>query len=426
MRRAFLVLTVLLGVALLHWACGKKESPTTPGSPSGGTPSTTYNGNWVGTTSQGYPCGAVVRSNYFKTLYYVVDSSCGNGNVGTFTVNVPVSGDTFSSGPITTTVSTATVVYQFGGTFTSATQVSGAVTVMQDGCGGSITFTFMSTLNTCPVYNASATIGSGYFQGPTGIRYAAGGYLWVVDGENNNLQKWATAGGSPVTTVSSFNAGAAFNIPWGTGVDPSTGNVYVGDQYNCQVEVFSSAASYLSAFGSAQFTGGTNCDAEGAAVNSAGTTVYTLDFENSAVYAYLIGGTAANPTFTYQFTFGNSGTGTLAQPYNLCLDGPGNVYVTDTNHDRIVVFDPTGNYLKALTGDDLMNPTDVAVDASGNVFVTDDLFAWIVVFNASGAETGAIGWNAGLTEPDAIALDSSGNIYVGDYSNHQIVVFRKQ
>jgi DNA-binding beta-propeller fold protein YncE len=57
-------------------------------------------------------------------------------------------------------------------------------------------------------------------------------------------------------------------------------------------------------------------------------------------------------------------------------DGAGNVYVADTNNDRIQKFDSNGSYLSQWgtngSGDGQFEfPKDVGTDAAGNVYAAD-------------------------------------------------------
>ena len=63
-------------------------------------------------------------------------------------------------------------------------------------------------------------------------------------------------------------------------------------------------------------------------------------------------------------------------PFDVAVDGGGNVFVADTNNNRIQKFTNTGTFLTKWgsmgSGDgQFSSPERVAVDGSGSVFVAD-------------------------------------------------------
>ena len=160
-------------------------------------------------------------------------------------------------------------------------------------------------------------------------------------------------------------------------------------------------------------------------------------------------------------------------PRDVELDSAGNFYVTDTNNERIIVFDDDGTYLReiAVDGNPLgitLNSTDhifvsdrddrvliydnsgtfikefgdrfgdngirfdfrsngLATDANDNLYVTVDGRNNIQIFDSNGAKLRQFGSfgsnNTEFSSPTDIALDSDGKIYVVDTNNHRIQVF---
>ena len=292
------------------------------------------------------------------------------------------------------------------------------------------TITLTPTVTATPTNSLSAfvTLGSAtYFNNLGGLRYSNGS-LWVVDSNNENLQQWATNGGSPVTTVTTFNGAETFSSPWSDGIDPSTGNVYLADgDYgalaNMQSETFDPFGNYLNTFGNSQMGAGVTADPDGVAVNSSGTTVYVVGETTNLVYVYSISGSSPY-TYTHQFNFGQSGSGaaTLNNPYSLFVDSSNNVWVSDYNDAMAKEYSPSGNFIQGFTSSDLADVSDVAVDGSGNVYVTDDSNSFVLKFNSSGTPVAQFGAGI-LSSPEGITVDGLGNIYVSDTSNKRIVGF---
>ncbi len=270
--------------------------------------------------------------------------------------------------------------------------------------------------------SAFATIGSGTYFSSTGLAVLSyvNGKLWVVDDiQESNLSEWATNGSAPITNINNFNGGVSFYYAWGVGIDPATGNVYVGGQNDGNVEVFNSTGTYLTSVNSDAITGTAPA---GVAINSAGTTLYVLNYTANTVNAFPI--TAGSPpTFGTPVTFSGSGSATLSAPYNIRLDHSGNVWVTDYGHARLAEFSASGTYLKQIVPNIVgFKPTDLAFGPTGDIYVTDEGNDQIVEMNPSGSALTEVG-NAFLDAPEGIATDGNGTFYVTDTNNSQIVAF---
>jgi DNA-binding beta-propeller fold protein YncE len=165
----------------------------------------------------------------------------------------------------------------------------------------------------------------------------------------------------------------------------------------------------------------------GVAVNSAGTTAYVLDVNNTTgdgiVYALA---PAATPTPITAWT-SYSGT-TLSAPGGIALDGSGNVYIADTGNNLLEEFGPTGTTKASWNG--ATEPLAVAVNSAGTTVYTADIYHNLWVLSSTGsALTTVTSWKLPSTDPDytyyGLALDSSSppNVYVADYYNSQVEVY---
>jgi len=126
----------------------------------------------------------------------------------------------------------------------------------------------------------------------------------------------------------------------------------------------------------------------------------------------------------FDYLKGNRGPGLLRKPINAALDDEGYLYVADTGRDEIVVYDPAGNYVKAL-GKEFRQPGKsniVAVAAYGKyLYALDNRAHEIKVLDRkTGEQVQTIGSpgeaaqddNKGLALPINITIDSEGFIYV--------------
>jgi sugar lactone lactonase YvrE len=148
---------------------------------------------------------------------------------------------------------------------------------------------------------------------------------------------------------------------------------------------------------------------------------------------------------------GDNGPATQAQIYpflsNVAVDAAGNVYIADTQNSVIrkviaatgVITTVAGNGSAGYSGDNgpatqaqLQRPRGVSVDAAGNLYIADTNNQRIRMVSAStGAITTVVGNATGLGysgdggpatqahigSPRAIAIDSAGNLYVPDVAN---------
>lgn len=152
-------------------------------------------------------------------------------------------------------------------------------------------------------------------------------------------------------------------------------------------------------------------------------------------------------TFAGSTTAGSTdATGTSASfssPQGVVVDASGNVYVADTNNNKIRKISSSG-VVTTFAGSGLTGSTDgigtaasfnrpmgLAIDASGNLFVADGTNCKIRKITSSGVVTtlagsGSVGSADGTGTaasfylPTGVAVDASGNVYVADMYNHKI------
>jgi uncharacterized repeat protein (TIGR02543 family) len=116
---------------------------------------------------------------------------------------------------------------------------------------------------------------------------------------------------------------------------------------------------------------------------------------------------AANCKFGTQSGLG----GSMQNPDALAVDGAGNVYVLETNNERIQKFDSQGNWERAW-GKDVVNGGGTGFEVC------------TVAANCKAGSAGTLGGETFL--PQGIAADSAGNIYLADTGNNRIEKFDSQ
>lgn len=153
---------------------------------------------------------------------------------------------------------------------------------------------------------------------------------------------------------------------------------------------------------------------------------------------------------------GDGGPATAAtfnDPFGVCLDKYGNLYIAEGDNEIIrkintagIISTVAGNGTAGYSGDggpatnaQLKTPFSVRVDTGGNIFIADGDNNVIRKVNKAGiittiAGTGVAGFSgdggpataAQMASPSDIAIDSAGNIYITDYINNVIRMIDKK
>jgi uncharacterized protein (TIGR03437 family) len=135
----------------------------------------------------------------------------------------------------------------------------------------------------------------------------------------------------------------------------------------------------------------------------------------------------------------------LNSPQGVVADPEGNVYIADTGHNRVIRVDSAGNiHTVAGTGTpgdagggtamgELYGPTGLALDSDGNLYIADTQNQRICVLAPGGtistiAGTGISGYGgdggaamaAQLSYPAAVAVDANENLYIADTGNNRV------
>jgi uncharacterized protein (TIGR03437 family) len=115
----------------------------------------------------------------------------------------------------------------------------------------------------------------------------------------------------------------------------------------------------------------------------------------------------------------------LSFPFQIALDGAGNIYSANNGGNLVKI--PAGGGSATVvspSGYTFGNEvTGVAVDGAGNLFISDHLNSRIIVITPGGvASVLSIAGSAPvLGYPTALAFDAAGNLYISDYGNGRIV-----
>jgi hypothetical protein len=292
------------------------------------------------------------------------------------------------------------------------------------------------------------------------------GNLYIADDINERIRKVNSSG---IITTIAGNGGAGytgdggpatnatFQYPRSVAADGS-GNIYVGDNLNYVLRKINSSGiiSTFAGNGISGYSGdgGPATNAKlGALLHAAADAlgnIYIADLYNSVIRKVnssgIISTIAGTGTGGYS---GDGGTATAAQlqsPYQLAVDGTGNIYFADAGNNRVrkintsgIITTVAGNGTAGYIGDgglataaELNGPYGVAVDASGTLFIGDNgnnvvrkVSGGIITTYAGDTVSGFSG-DAGpataaeLNQPSGLAIDGSGVLYIGDKGNNRV------
>jgi sugar lactone lactonase YvrE len=156
------------------------------------------------------------------------------------------------------------------------------------------------------------------------------------------------------------------------------------------------------------------------AVDSSGN-LYVTDTNNNRIEKF-----SSDGKFLSKWGTAGSGPGEFDLPTGITLDTAGNIYVTDQSNNRIQEFNSAGSYIREFNLLGLF-PRGIALDSAGNLYFTDPAKDLLVKFANDGHEIASWGGYGTVTgkfdTPSSIALDRNANVYVVDTGNARIQKF---
>jgi sugar lactone lactonase YvrE len=292
-----------------------------------------------------------------------------------------------------------------------------------------------------------------YCRGPGGVTVRKVDPHGVITTVAGTGEEGYSGDGGPATK-------ARLNVPIAVGVDRE-GNFYISDENNYRIRKVDKDGTITTIAG----TGGEGYSGDGGPATSAQLTdpggiafddrgnLYLADY--TSVRKIDPSGTITTVAGTGQAGFsGDGGTATEAKvtAYDVALDAAGNIYISDSENQRIrmvdrdgIIHTVAGSGKKGYSGDGgpateaaLKDPWGIAVDGKGNVFFADHHNRVVRKVDPSGtittfAGTGEAGFNREegpatkvmLNDPIGLFFDDdSGVLYIADPFNARIRAVR--
>ena len=308
--------------------------------------------------------------------------------------------------------------------------------------------------------NGPAT--SAQLANPQGLAVDSAGNLYIADTNNQCIRKVANGvittvagNGTPGYTGDNNPATSAqLYGPTAVAVD-SAGNLYIADTNNQCIRKVANGVITTVAGNGTRGSSGDNGPATSAQLNNpyglaadAAGNLYIADSSNNRIREVsggMIATVAGNGAAGFGGDNGPATSAHLAYPQDLAVDSAGNLYIADTNNNRIrkvsngVIATLAGTATYGFSGDNglatsaqLNNPYGVAVDPAGNLYIADTFNNRVrkvsnrVITTVAG--DGTVGFSgdngpatsAQLADPWSVAVDSAGNLYIADYGNNRI------
>ena len=258
---------------------------------------------------------------------------------------------------------------------------------------------------------------------PSGITIDGAGNLYIADTGNTRVREIVAATGIITTvagdgapgTSSSVGDGAAataanLNAPWGVTLDIG-GNLFIADTFHHRVRRVDGTTGII-------------------------TTVAGTGF------------TYADGSGKWTGDGGQATAATLSFPYAVLFDAAGNMYIPDAGNNRVRKVDTSGvittfagNGAETFAGDgglaasaSLYSPSGLAMDPAGNLYIADTQNNRIrkvsavnqdistIAGSGSGIYGGddSIATSASIYGPYGLYLDVDGNLFIADYFDHRI------
>lgn len=275
------------------------------------------------------------------------------------------------------------------------------------------------------------------FNAPRDIATAPDGSLFVADSRNHRIVHldaqglFLNAWGGYGNVLDGEVPGGLFNEPWGVAVGPD-GLVYVADTWNHRIQIFTPEGEFLRMWNSFELVGTLDgfWGPRGIAVDK-DNRVFVTDTGKQRVVIFDSQG-------NYLTQFGSLGldAGRLDEPVGIDIADDGRVYIADTWNYRVQVFAPDASGLQyqsvnmwdvdAWSSDTLDNKPFLALDATGNVYLTDPDRGRVIVFDSEGQFLRIWGGfdNAyTMNIISGVTIGDNGSVWVSDALSNALLKF---
>ncbi|HEY6056749.1 MAG TPA: hypothetical protein VIV06_01900 [Candidatus Limnocylindrales bacterium] len=263
---------------------------------------------------------------------------------------------------------------------------------------------------------------------PTGVAVSPdGSRIYATQTEGDPVVLIFDGKGAKIGEARPPDSTGRSHVPVYLALQPSTGDLYVSDRPTGAIYVYSSEGVYRRTFEPP--AGLRGWQPLGLAFDSQGGLVVTdVSGPFNTVHQFDANGQLVR-------TIGKEGQFNF--PNGAAVDAAGNLYVTDSNNGRLVVFDPAGQQegvIKRGPGaGDLGLPRGTAIDDAGRVYVVDTSGQGVQLYHVVDDEGGSPAYigrfgrggtaDGAFQFPNGVAVDGRGRAYVTDWRNNRVQVW---
>ncbi len=246
------------------------------------------------------------------------------------------------------------------------------------------------------------------FDMPSDAAVGPDGDLYILDGVHHRVVVYDPEGTFQFQFGSYGTKLGQLHFPLGITASPDA-RIYVADSGNRRVQVFASNGEPLDVITLPSVPSGAPPDPTDVVVDPARARLYVADNDNHYILVYSLA------SRSFEAVWGGPGQGErqFRFPFLMDLSLQGYLLIVEPINTRVQVLNPGGKFVNFIGGwgvkpGQLFRPKGVAT-CEDRVFVTDSYLGSIQVFDMSGSFLGVLADNAGLPmkflTPTGVAVD---------------------